>query len=385
MNKSPFYLFLAIIAVQCLLGRMVGYFMPIYFRELGFSGLQIGFYFSVSTIATILLSLPVGIGTDRMSIVKILLVSFLLMALGSVGLIFTKSYAVFCVFALIGSFGGRFYGTAINSLFFKISDSRDGHDAGLYQLTSFVMTGISMLAGSLIIAGFSYHIAFIIGALGNLVLMGVSLLLPKTETVVIELAEYKRDVLQPRVVFITLIFSLAAIHWGAETVSYGRFLVENLGLTIRQTGLYTSIGFIFVGLGAYLGVLLMRWRVVKDMQTILMIGFMLAGLFHILMCVPWPGLSFAMRLFHEVGDGMVFLAYFSGIARIFHINKVGGCAAFISLWQSVASFLSAIAFGWLGDRIGHQWPLIISGIVMTLLPIMMHVSEHKLSREPSEA
>ena len=43
---------------------------------------------------------------------------------------------------------------------------------------------------------------------------------------------------------------------------------------------------------------------------------------------------------------------------------------------------SAVLFGWVGDRWGHQWPLIISGIVMALLPALLAVSRYKLSEVP---
>jgi len=382
--RRAFHYFLLITAFHGILGRLVGYFLPVYFRDLGFSGVQTGLYFSVSTIATLLLSLPMGISTDRKSIAGIFMFASFLGAVSYLGLIFTRSFAVFCGFALIGSIGGRFYGTANNSMFFKISRHEDGHDTGVYQLISFVSTGLGMLTGSLIIAAASFRHMFIAACLGNVVLIGLSYFLPRTETVVIRLHEYRKEVLTPRVLFITFVFMLSSVHWGAESISYGRFLMENLGLTVRQTGLYTSVGFVVVGLGAYLGVVLLRYRILRDLQAVLMLGFLLAGVFHVLMCVRNPWLSFSLRMVHELGDGLVFLAYYNGIAKIFHVNKIGGCAAFMSLCTGIASMASAVLFGWVGDRWGHQWPLIISGIVMALLPVLLAVSRHKIS-EPATA
>lgn len=377
--NRPFRYFLVLTAFQGVLGRMVGYFLPIYFADLGFTGVQIGLYFTVASVSTLVLSLPMGVSTDRHSIARIFMASSFLVAISYVGFIFTKSYLVFCGFALLGSFGGRFYMTARSSLFFKIADNASSHSAGLYQLVNFGSAGIGMLIGSLIIAGMSFHHVFIAACAGNLAMVGLSYFLPDTEKVSIKFAEYSKDIFTPKVLFITAVFTLSSTHWGAEMVSYSRFLKEDLGLTIRQTGLYTSGGFVFVGLGAYLGVLLLKYRVFRSLQDVLLAGFILAGLFHILMVVNNPWLSFGMRLLHEIGDGLVMLAFYHGIGKIFHINKIGGCAAFISLCMGLGGMGSSIAFGWVGDTWGHQWPLIISGGILLGLPVLLGMGGQRMN------
>jgi MFS family permease len=370
-ERRPFRYFLLLTALHGILGRLLGYFIPIYFRELGFSGVQIGLYFSISTVATLALSLPMGISTDRKSIRGIFVLSYLLISASYVGFIFTRSFLVFCLFAFLGSFGARFHGTARSSMFFKISNSADSHDAGLYQMTSFVATGLGMLLGAFIIAGASFRHAFVLACLGNLVLAGLSWFLPRTESVAIKLTEYRREVFTPRVLFLAFVFTLSSLHWGAEMVSYSPFLRETLGLSLRMTGVYTATGFIVLGAGAYLGVVLLRRGIVKDIRWILTIGFVLGGVFQILMCVRNPWLSYAMRMLHELGDGFVFLAFYHGISNIFHVNKIGGCAAFMSLCMSLGSMGSSVLFGYIGDRWGHQWPLILSGGLLVLLPLLL--------------
>ncbi|MBD3239457.1 MAG: MFS transporter [Chitinivibrionales bacterium] len=382
-GAKAFQYFLLLTALHGVLGRLVGYFLPIYFKELGFSGVQTGVYFTIASISTLVLSLPMGISTDRFSIARIFMLSGLLMSISFLGFIFTRSYWVFCAFAFLGSFGGRFHGTARSSLFFKIAGQDDGRRAGLYQLINFSSTGVGMMIGALIIAGASYRTMFVAACIGNLLIAGLSYFLPRTDTVAIKFAEYQRDIFTPRVLFITAIFTLSSLHWGAEMVAYGPFLKEDLGLTVRQTGLYTATGFVFVGLGAYLGVILLRRGIMRDLQGILHLGFILAGVFHILMVVRNPWLSFGLRLVHEIGDGLVFLAFYNGIGKIFHINKIGGCAAFISLCMGLGGMGSSILFGWVGDAFGYQWPLILSGAVMVLLPALLAMSRHKLEEKPA--
>jgi MFS family permease len=203
--------------------------------------------------------------------------------------------------------------------------------------------------------------------------MGLSFFLPRTETVLIELEEYRKSVLEPRVLFLSVVFFLFSIHWGAEMVSYALFLKENLGLDKIQIGWYTALGFVMVGLGAYAGYYVMHRGWVTDLITLLIVGFALSGVFHILMCVPNVAWSFSFRLAHEVGDGLVSLVFYHGISRTFHVDRIGGCAAFISLWTAIGSCGGAILFGYVNDLAGPAWPLMISGAIAAVLAVVLKV------------
>jgi MFS family permease len=371
-NRKHFLYFLAIVALHSFLMRMIGYFLPLYFEELGYSGVQFGFYLMFASFSMIILSLPMGISTDKKPIAYILMFSFLLGAISRVGFIISKSLIVFCAFAFVGSFGMRFVNVAKESIFFKISKKESPIEAGQYQLASSVFMGIGMIIGSFIIAGFSFWHVFVISAVGNLMLAFFSYFVPRTETMVIKLEDYKIALFTPKVFFLIFIFFLSSFHWGAEMVSYSKFLKHNLLLSTQGIGLYTGLGFFFVGLGAYLGVVLVQKKIIKDLQILLIIGFFMSGIFHILMCVNNVYLSFFFRIWHEIGDGLVFLAFYHGIPRIFHVRTIGGCAAFISLWMGIGSFSSAILFGYIGDKLGNQWPLIISGIILAIIPFLIY-------------
>ncbi len=385
-NKKGFYYFLFIVAMYGLIGRTVGYFMPIYFKELGLTGLQIGLYFSMGAIATILLALPLGISTDRKNIKSLFMISFFLLGLSYVGFLISRSFIVFCVFALVGSFGANFYSVAQGTLFFKMTGADNRDAAGIYQLLSFVATGLGLLLGGIVIADFSFRYVFILMVAGNGLLVLLSYFLPHSGSAVIKLEEYQRSVFTPQVLFLALIFFLNSLHWGAETVSYGPFLSQVLGLTAKQLGVYTGVGYVFVGLGAYGGTILLRkgW-LIKDIRSLLVLGIFLSGLFHILMTVPNVYWSFSFRLMHEIGDGFTLLAFYHGIAKIFNLDRIGGCTAFISLGNSIAAFVSALAFGYVGDAFGPQWSLIISGVISVCAALLLRASRQVLLAKPDVA
>ena len=372
-SKKAFYYFLFIAGIQGLLGRVIGYFLPIYFEQLGYSGVHTGIYFTFASLSTIIMSLPMGITTDKKPIAYIFMLSFFIIGLSYVGFIISNSFIIFCLFAFFRSFGMRFFNTAKQSMFFKISKNDTPVESGQYQFANFLFMGVGMLVGAFIISRFSFRHAFITVAISNFVLIIFSYFVPRTETVAIKIEEYKKAIFTPKILFLVVIFFLSSLHWGAENVSYSMFLKNSLGLDIQGTGIYTGLGFFFVGIGAYLGVILVQKKIIKNLETILIIGFFMGGLFHILMCVNNLYISFFFRVLHEIGDGLVFLAFFYGISKIFHVSTVGGCAAFITLWMGIGNFSGSILFGYIGDTWGNHWSLIVSGIILMFIPLLIYL------------
>jgi MFS family permease len=367
--RFPFGYFLLITALYCFLGRVTGFFIPLYFREIGFSGVHTGLFFSVSSLATILLSLPAGVSTDRFRASNVLLLSFGMIAAGYVGFLISRSLWVFCVFSFVGSLGGRFYSTASTAMFFKICDTDSPVNAGIFQCIHYLAAGCGAILGAWIIFKLSYRHAFAFAAASNGALMLACLLLPRTTTVTLALQEYRSSVLRPRVLIVALVFFLSSAHWGAEMVAYAPFLRYELGLSMLKTGLYTGGALLFVGVGAMAAVLMHRKG--AGLQWIMFAGLSLGGVFQILMCVQNPWLSFAFRAVHEIGDGMVWLGFYYGVARIFRVDRIGGCSAFISLWMGIAAFSSALFYGWLGDVAGYRWPMAVSGVSLLLAAAVM--------------
>ena len=74
VSQRHFQHFFTLVAANGLLGHAIALFLPLYFQRLGLSGLQTGIYFAFTSAAAVLLALPVGISTDRVTIVRILIV-----------------------------------------------------------------------------------------------------------------------------------------------------------------------------------------------------------------------------------------------------------------------------------------------------------------------
>ncbi|MBD3346811.1 MAG: MFS transporter [Chitinivibrionales bacterium] len=375
-----FTYFLVLVSLQGFTSSMLGMFLPLYFKQIGMAGVQTGIYFAVSTLGPLLLTMPMGITTDRRSIAAILMISFALQALQPIGFILSTSFALFCITAFVSSFGKRFYSTAMNTMFFKLAGNKNPRYAGLFQLWRFSAMGMGMLVGGMLIEEFSFAMLFAVSLGINTLFILLSLFAPRTETTIVKIKEYKKSVLTPRVLFISFLFLLSCMHWGAEHVAYTPFLKEVLGLNFRQTGIYTALCFFFVGFGAYSAVILLEWNWIKDLRQLLVVGWLLSGVFHILMCIPNVYWSFSFRAIHEIGDGFVFLAFYHGVSKIFKHEQIGGCAAFISTLMMTGMIVGSILFGYVGDRFGYAVPLIASGGILILVPILMNISRDEVLR-----
>src|SRR5512139_2784150 len=90
-----FVQFLALIGGNSLIGYAVAPFLPVYFQELGLTGLHTGIYFALTTVASVLLALPVGVSSDRMRIAGILVVGLALMAVNNIGFLATRTFTWF--------------------------------------------------------------------------------------------------------------------------------------------------------------------------------------------------------------------------------------------------------------------------------------------------
>jgi predicted MFS family arabinose efflux permease len=312
-----------------------------------------------------------GVSTDRRSIRVIFAIAFLLMSLGRSGLLITRSLPILCGFAFVGSFGGQFVTTAANSMFFKIGGRDNLQSAGMFMLLRMVAMASGALIGGFVIDAMSFRTAFWLTVSSTLTLAFMSLLLPRTEAVVLKLQEYRKSVFTRDVLFLAAVFSLSSLHWGAESVAYSPFLRQTFGLSLCQMGVFIAPGYAMVGVGSVLAVVLLKRGWVHDLRHILVYGLLLSGACHVLMCIPQLYVSFAFRVLHEVGDGLVMLAYYHGIAKVFHLDRIGGCGAFMMLCMSMTAMASAVAFGYVGDQYGHQWPLIISGLVLMAIPVLL--------------
>lgn len=347
------------------------FYLPVFMRQsLNFSGTEIGLLYALSSIAGVLAALPAGLSNDRLSSRSLIVLALTVQA---ICLALMGRLALFPIFAVV------FFLWALSTNLYKVSLDvqvmKTESEAGLTQrVYLYQALRFSGLAAGVIPAGYflaSYDFSATLTGIGLIVLglAAYALTLPPTPVKTARLADYAADLGRPTVLAFAFWLFLFSLHWGAEGTCYGLFLKTDLGLSLPQMGAYFACEYASLGV---LFVYLFRKRVVFSglgLKRVAICGLLFSGLGQMGMILHPVALSLAFRTLHGFGDGLMFVIFYLGIARLFAIERVGGNAGFINLCTMLGMVVGSLLSGPIGERYGYIHPLWFSG-AMTLLLIL---------------
>ncbi len=348
----------------------MSFFLGVYYNSIGLSGAQIGIIFALGTITSIIAILPSGLSNDRLKSKHLIGIALALIAAFYFGLSQTHNFYIIALISLLGGIGGTIYITSSESLFYKSTNKKQvSKKIGIFQGLNYLMIGLGMIvAGFLLEKNLPFEKLFLIFSVLFLTMTLISqFVLPKTKTSQFALLQYKKDIFRPKILLFLLIIFLFAIHWGAESTTYGLFLKKTLNLTNFQMGLYMGVAIISMALTVQIiSKKLHQWKT----EYILVTGLFMSGVGHILMTINNPIISAFFRIFHEIGDAAMFFFIYYGITKLFDLKRIGGNASIFTFTGTIGSATGAIAFGPMGESFGYHVPLIISGTI-TLLALVL--------------
>ncbi len=356
--------------------------MPLYLQgTLGFSGQQIGFLYGALSITTIVTAFPFGLASDRLKARD--LVALALVLLG--GAIYVQSrvskFSIYFLAFLTYGLGLNLFRIALDALLFKTVSERGGKSFGIFNGSRMAGFTVGGLIGGLLLERLDFVFTLKTVAVFYLLLLGLYPWLPKTIPVHFRVASYREDFSRRPVILFALWLLLFYLHWGAEFTSYGLFLKKGLGLSLSGMGLYMAAEFATVGLASLTGGLLLHRGI--SIEYLALAGLVASGIGHIGMVWPVVGISLAFRLIHGLGDGLIAVVSYVGIARLFRIERIGGNSGLITLSIMLGSFVGSLIFGPLGERFGYGVPLAVSGAVtLGLIPLAL-IYRYSSALEPS--
>lgn len=373
--KKQTPLLIAIVSIYRYATHGLSFFWALYFVKLGFSGYQIGILFAMFAITALLIPLPTGIFSDRITPKKIILAGLGLVLIELYWASITTNFLSFVCILLIGGIGDNIFKVSIDSLFFKIlNKKRKERTINWYLSIGYIAIGTALILNGALLEKISFPtllniLTVIIGILGI-----IALFLPDTKTFKYQLFQYKQDVFKKETLFFILILFLFALHFGSEQTSYSLFLRENLGLSLTQTGLYMGITVMTMAVSVTIASKLIKK---VDIKTILYSGLILSGIGYIIVAYKNTAISFPGRIIHETGDAIMFVFLYNGITKFFPKARVGGSSSLITLTLISGLFISSLISGPLGAAYGYQWPIILSG-ASTVGAFFVAVSYRKL-------
>lgn len=345
------------------------FLLPLHLQgDLHFSGGQIGFLYAVLNLNAILVTFPVGVSGDRYPARVLTSLGLVGAALSIWGLSalddFWSFLAIFWAFGL----SLTLFRQSLDILLFKENPADAARRFGQYNAWRMGGMMVGALAGGAMVYLLKFPLTMRIFGVGLLLMLWPATRLPLTRGVRTSVWEYRRDFFTKPVLFFAAWLFLFTLHWGAEATSLALFLRYNLGLESLGVGAYMAGEFGVVALTAYLYGRF--WAGKLKPLTFMAVALVASGLGHILMTYPNLAWSFAMRALHGFGDGLILMEVYTTLARLFHVDRIGGNSSLISIIITLGVLTGSLIFGPLGASLGYQMPLIISGIIsLALLPM----------------
>ncbi len=347
------------------------FFMPVYLKKIGFSGQEIGTLYALFSITSIVTSFPSGLASDRFYARNLIVLALIFMGMAAWAQSLVRSFLLFAAAYLLYGLGQNLFRVSLDALLLKTLPHRVGKNYGIFNSMRMLGFTLGGLTGGLLLGNFDF--VFTLRLVGTLyfLLTFYWLFLPQNIPVKFGLQTYWEDFKKPRVLFFAFWLYLFYLHWGAEFTSYGLFLRENLGLSLRGMGLYMSAEFAMVGLAS----LLNGYRLERgtSLYRLASLGLFCSGVGHMGMIIEEIPVSLAFRLLHGFGDGTIMVLSYVGIAKLFRIERIGGNSGLITFSIMLGSFTGSLIFGPLGARFGYQWPLFISGVITLFLIPLVHL------------
>ena len=369
MKREYIFTFI-IVAIYAFANRLLSFFLPLHFKEIGFSGMEIGLFYSAFALAGLVSAFHSGLLNDRIDSRKMILLGLLLVVAYLVGLSLSQTFIGVIIFMFMGGLGNRIFSLSTDSYILKKVKERKGFNFGLYDAFKSLAAAIAIFIGGRLL--FNFEMSFLLAVSGGIIFLSIPLLLkmPKTHIKFQKLNLYISDIKNRRsIIFLILVF-IFTLHWGVESTLYALFLENNLGLNIMQMGVFMSFPVALLATTAvYLGT-----RVDKAMsfKELMFIAFILSG-FGLTMMALFSNvyISFIFRLIHEMGDGAFVVFMFMGASSYFPKERMGGNYGSVMLVTIISWMISTLIFSPVGEVYGYHIPHIIVGTLIFFAGFMV--------------
>jgi MFS family permease len=328
--------------------------------KLGFKGWEIGLVTSLYAFAPLLFSFPTGWANDRFSIKEIIRAA---LALFSLMFFILSRFHGFLPTAAVFLFLGvanNALDVSINSLYYK-DDTAIDQNRKYSRLVSWQSLGSAAgpVIGGAIVTRAGFPVLFIACAA---FLLAVQAFVPPLSSVrfgPVPRRVYKGTLLRPKTLLFSVMIFVIGLHWGLEGTVYSPFLRQYFNLSPFSLSLYISLSLLAMALASFLIAFIpFDLRVNK---RIFLLSLILSGAGLILMVNRSLPLSFAFRLVHEIGDGLLGALVVLFISRLFARESIGGSGAALLTVMTCGHMVGALVFSTIGFRFGLVYPFLVAG------------------------
>ncbi len=336
---------------------------PLHFLRLGFGGVGIGAILSALAFAPLLVSFPTGWVNDRFSIRRVVTAALLALSAAVLALGWVRSLPAIAALFLVLGVANNVLDVSMNSVYFKDESERETtRKYGVYL----VWTALGPAAGFLLSGPLTALGGFRGLVVGLAILTAAAALVPRgfgrRTFAAVSLRDYRGGLLRRETALFAILLFAIALHWGVEGTVYAPFLRSRFGL--GDYGLALYIG------GAYLAIAASAFLVSRRpfgpaaVKRLFVLGLALSGAGHVLLLQTSVWISWAFRVVHESGDGLIGALTLLSIAGLFEKRAIGGSAGMMLALQTSGHVAGALVFSAMGQALGLAAPFAVSGGIL---------------------
>ncbi|MFA5349598.1 MAG: MFS transporter [Candidatus Paceibacterota bacterium] len=326
----------------------IQFYFPILFVELGFDPFEIGFLISIGFLVNLLLSAPVGILCDRMDLRFLAFSAILIFLVFFFGMAYATELFVLTILIFIFRLGQLLSRTSLDNIVLKSQPENKNKLIGNYFLFMYLGTVAGIIGAGYFLSYITFQSMFFYTAIILAIIAPLSYFLPKIKPDETKLSDYANDVKSVAVFFIGLAMFFYSFHFGAENISYTLFLKENLGLDLWSMGLYMGFSILIMAVTA---LFFSRKINSKNVFFFYAVSFVLSGVGHIFMADYFPQ------------------------------KRVGGSLGIFAVITTIGSISGCFLFSYIGFDYGHDYSLILSGILTLISALIIFIRLNKFPEE----
>jgi len=365
-------------------------FLPAYLKKRGIPDPVIGTVFGAYSISTLLLMLPLGILSDRISPKRILLCGGLIICLHMLGLQQATRIWHFIVLGICGGMGWTIFQIVLLALFLKVIDEQNrGIKIAAYSTGLFLGIAVGPLVAGMLWGEVDYLRLLTFAACGSLILIICVTGLEDSPPIAFKLEEYRNDIKQPHVFLFLLICFVYATHLGVEHTAFTLLMKQDLGFSDK------AVGLVFFTVGVWMALISplagRRFDVRQNPSHLLIFGLMASGVFQVATALVGNLYSMMLvRILHTMGDTPVYLSIGILTSIFFPQRRMGGNSAAVYTVRTLGIFTGNITAGLAIPWIGYRGVFVGSGLFVVaaclcLYPAIRHYLAHPTRYEVVDA
>ncbi len=360
---------------------IIQFYFPVFFVELGFDAFQIGLLISIGYLVNLFFSTPVGFLCDKMDLRFLAFSSILIFIVFFFGVSYANEIFVVIILVFLFKLGSLISRTSLDNIILKSESENKNHTIGNYFFFLYLGTVVGLIGTGFVLSYITFQSMFFSAAVSLALLAPLSFFLPKIKLENPKISEYTSDFKSPAAILIGIALFFYSFHYGAENISYTLFLKENLGLDFFSIGLYMGLSIFIMSFAA---LFISRKMNSKNLFFLYALSFAISGIGHIFMAVDIILVSFIFRVIHEIGDAIALVAYFIFLKDFFPQKRMGGNLGFFALITTIGSIIGSFIFSYIGFGYGHNYSLIISGVITLISAVLLFLNLGKLNKIKTE-